>query len=62
MKHNLDVAGQESCGKVTCVGSMWMKVRSESRMEALFIRCVCMLTDTTRISFVDHCYERYKIN
>ena len=35
-----------------------MKVRSERKREALYIRCVYMPTDSTRIYVVDSCYER----
>ena len=40
--------------------SVWMKVHSKRRSEALHIGCVYMPTDSTSISVVDCCYERLK--
>ena len=37
-----------------------MKIRSERRREALYIRCVYMPTDSTSVSVMDSCYERLK--
>ena len=38
--------------------SVWMKLRSERKREALYIGCVYMPTDSTNISVMDSCYER----
>ena len=35
-----------------------MKIRSERGREALYIGCVYMPTDSTRVSVMDSCYER----
>ena len=48
------------CNSVKYEECMWMKVRSERKREALYIRCVYMPTDSTSIYVVDSCYERLK--
>ena len=40
--------------------SVWMKVHSERRREALYVGCVYMLTDITSVSVMDSCYDRFK--
>ena len=41
--------------------SVWMKVCSEWERETLYIGCGYMPTDSTSISAVDSCYERYLV-
>ena len=40
---------------------MWMKIRSERRREALYIRCVYMPTDSTSVSVMRGLKKMYLV-